>query len=780
LPIWVDGTDGTSIVWQGTYASHPASPSNGWAYYNSTDGKSYVYQSGTWYQMTVDGVDGANGADGEDGLSIVWHGDATSPDPSWEVVNHCYRDTDNGYAYIYNGSAWELMVRDGSDGTDGADGTDGLSLFVTYHDNAADNPPSTPTGDGTSGGWHTNVTSSVVWISQKIAASASEGTWGTPIRISGTAIWSEVINDGGKPEDGATVGATWGQDIAGQPFDMQNLVKKPTFEDGSAGTWVGNTITLSDVTGQVWTKALASSSRHVIEYSPYTTAMPTCVPGEKFYLEADVNTEASPHKFILYARFVTAAMGSAKWVAADELAAGQGWTRLKGVVTAPANCMYVMVDLFTDAFSGFGTVLVTNIHLSRYNPDADVTAEHQGDINIDNIQDGSSYKKLSAANLTALQSAINMDTPQPRSGWEGAFTNDSPSAGYVAWTAFVVRYQGTDYTVSASNSNNKYLYWNAGATKTQLYGTDTIGDAVGVGKFAVGYNDGGTFYPSQFFKFMHGALIQAHTIMAEQYAELRQTMPWTAEASCDASHPFTMDFKLPSELTTVISAKLSFKLRPFRAHSTGAASGGGSSPTSGNTDVGTKVSSESADWPYNAATGNVDGSLPNTASGKESVRSNKYTDYANGTGTYTDYADGTGSHRHPTLSNSHRHLLTQGTDYFEGHTHQMGQHQHALGENGGEHTHDVVVGSHNHTVTISPHTHGIAYGIYEESNSPTVHYHVDNGAGFGGASSDYTEDQVDLDISGSVSGAGWKSVRFDVTARCRITAILEVKVDITA
>jgi hypothetical protein len=279
---------------------------------------------------------------------------------------------------------------------------------------------------------------------------------------------------------------------------------------------------------------------------------------------------------------------------------------------------------------------------------------------------------------------------------------------------------------------------------------------------------------------MHGALIQAHTIMAEQYAELRQTMPWTAEASCDASHPFTMDFKLPSELTTVISAKLSFKIRPFRAHSTGAASGGGSSPTSGNTDVGTKVSSESADWPYNAATGNVDGSLPNTASGKESVRSNKYTDYANGTGTYTDYADGTGSHRHPTLSNSHRHLLTQGTDYFEGHTHQMGQHQHALGENGGEHTHDVVVGSHNHTVTISPHTHGIAYGIYEESNSPTVHYHVDNGAGFGGASSDYTENQVDLDISGSVSGAGWKSVRFDVTARCRITAILEVKVDITA
>ncbi|MDX9781232.1 MAG: phage tail protein, partial [bacterium] len=93
----------------------------------------------------------------------------------------------------------------------------------------------------------------------------------------GSASWSAIVDDdGNKPEDGATAGATWGQDIVGQPFDMQNLVKKPTFEDGSLGTWVGNTITLSDVTGQVWTKALASSSRHVIEYSPYTTAMPTC------------------------------------------------------------------------------------------------------------------------------------------------------------------------------------------------------------------------------------------------------------------------------------------------------------------------------------------------------------------------------------------------------------------------------------------------------------------------------------------------------------------------
>src|SRR5690606_25061860 len=43
----VDGEDGASIVWRGTFASHPSSPQNGWAYRNSSDGRSYVYQSGT-------------------------------------------------------------------------------------------------------------------------------------------------------------------------------------------------------------------------------------------------------------------------------------------------------------------------------------------------------------------------------------------------------------------------------------------------------------------------------------------------------------------------------------------------------------------------------------------------------------------------------------------------------------------------------------------------------------------------------------------------------------
>lgn len=174
-----EGVAGTSIVWKGDFSSAPSSPQNGWAYKNTADKKSYVYQDGQWYQMTIDGIDGKNG---KDGLSIVWKGDLQSP-PSNPQINWAYRDTNNGRVYIWNGTAWSLMVVDGSDGADGAAGSNGLSVFITYNDSTSQ--PSVPTGNGTTGGWHTNATSGAIWMSQKVASSASDGTWGTPIKIKG-------------------------------------------------------------------------------------------------------------------------------------------------------------------------------------------------------------------------------------------------------------------------------------------------------------------------------------------------------------------------------------------------------------------------------------------------------------------------------------------------------------------------------------------------------------------------------------------------------------------
>lgn len=193
----VNGKDGTSIVWQGEFASAPTNPQNGWAYKNTTDKKSYVYQDGSWYQMTIDGVDGKNG---ENGLSIVWKGDLSEA-PANPQTNWAYRDTDNGRVYIYNGNAWELMVVDGTDGTNGADGQNGLSVYITYNDSEAE--PSAPTSDGTTNGWHTNATSTTIWMSQKVAASSSDGTWGKPIKVKGEQ------GIAGEKGDGFTLMGQW-------------------------------------------------------------------------------------------------------------------------------------------------------------------------------------------------------------------------------------------------------------------------------------------------------------------------------------------------------------------------------------------------------------------------------------------------------------------------------------------------------------------------------------------------------------------------------------------
>lgn len=238
-----DGVDGTSIVWKGEFESHPVNPENGWAYKNTTDGKSYVFQSGVWYQMTVDGINGKNG---EDGLSIEWKGEFRDP-PSNPQINWVYRDIDNGKVYIYNGTAWTLMVTDGSDGTDGTDGSNGFSVYITYHDSEL--KPNKPTGDGTTGGWHTDTTDNVIWMSQKVAPSATEGEWGDPIKIVGVDGWytdfkyalGETVPTIQFPS-GKSPGANWydnpPQPTGNQFVWMTKILKNPiTFEVKEGEQW---------------------------------------------------------------------------------------------------------------------------------------------------------------------------------------------------------------------------------------------------------------------------------------------------------------------------------------------------------------------------------------------------------------------------------------------------------------------------------------------------------------------------------------------------------------
>lgn len=85
----------------------------------------------------------------------------------------------------------------GPAGAAGKDGTNGLSVWITYHDDTT--TPANPTGNGTLNGWHTDLTASVVWMSQKVAASATAGAWGAPIRLLGEQGEQGIPGEKGDP-----------------------------------------------------------------------------------------------------------------------------------------------------------------------------------------------------------------------------------------------------------------------------------------------------------------------------------------------------------------------------------------------------------------------------------------------------------------------------------------------------------------------------------------------------------------------------------------------------
>lgn len=106
----------------------------------------------------------------------------------------------------------------------------------------------------------------------------------------------------------------------------------------------------------------------------------------------------------------------------------------------------------------------------------------------------------------------NIDIPIPYSGWEGGFTNNSPGAGSVAWVSFKLKFQGVEYTIAAGDTSDAYLYWDV-ASPTALSHSATQ-PALASGKFFAGYNNVGTFSPSNFIKYITSGAIFASAIKA--------------------------------------------------------------------------------------------------------------------------------------------------------------------------------------------------------------------------------------------------------------------------
>jgi uncharacterized membrane protein YgcG len=245
-----------------------------------------------------------------------------------------------------------------------------------------------------------------------------------------------------------------------------------------------------------------------------------------------------------------------------------------------------------------------------------------------------------------------------------------------------------------------------------------------------------------------GDHIAVNTIMANNYQELRNTYVQQGQDSLDAGYPFELDFEIVSEMTSINNIKLSFRIRKFRAYAKGAASGGGATSASGG--------------------------------GQSSGAGGGPTSGSGGATTPTSSASPTYDITHQIfkwIPHNGGYLISQLLEHHSSgryHTHMVsiGSHTHSVPS----HTHYVYA----HTHYVYAHTHNLTFGIYEETQYPTINVYIDNGAGYGSSIGAYTTDKLDINITGYISGTGFKRVKFTSNKRTRISAWVLCKIDLSA
>ena len=146
------GADGISIVWLGSFSSVPDKPVRNNAFYYEVTGCSYIYDGIQWTLLASKGGQGEQGPQGVPGTSIAWKG-SSAVAPANPSLYWAYYNTENGNSYIFDGSAWTLLAargaqgeqgiqgEPGADGAEGAAGADGVSIvWLGSFDSVPDNP----------------------------------------------------------------------------------------------------------------------------------------------------------------------------------------------------------------------------------------------------------------------------------------------------------------------------------------------------------------------------------------------------------------------------------------------------------------------------------------------------------------------------------------------------------------------------------------------------------------------------------------------------------------
>ena len=128
------GENGKSINWLGSYTSSTfiSDPQILDAYFNSEDGCSYIYTSNGWQLLAQKG---------ESGKSINWRGSfSSSSNISNPQYLDAYYDETDGCSYIFNGTGWKLLASKGENGKSGNEGK-GINWRGAYsYEEELDNP----------------------------------------------------------------------------------------------------------------------------------------------------------------------------------------------------------------------------------------------------------------------------------------------------------------------------------------------------------------------------------------------------------------------------------------------------------------------------------------------------------------------------------------------------------------------------------------------------------------------------------------------------------------
>jgi len=98
------------ISWLGNLEESPSNPKRYDAYHNTVDGCSYIYDGANWTLLASKGDKGETGSSGADGRSIVWKGTFYSHPENPQELWTYYNATD-GNAYIYSNGSWSLLMQ---------------------------------------------------------------------------------------------------------------------------------------------------------------------------------------------------------------------------------------------------------------------------------------------------------------------------------------------------------------------------------------------------------------------------------------------------------------------------------------------------------------------------------------------------------------------------------------------------------------------------------------------------------------------------------------------